>query len=267
MDSRPIGIFDSGIGGLTVANAIRKELPNESLIYFGDTSHLPYGDKSADAIRFFSLRIAKFLLEKNCKLIVIACNSASSSAYDTLIDFYDQEQVIFLNVIDPLVQLALEKRHKKIGIIATKATINSGVYFSKLKAGDPLAQVSELATPLLAPMIEEGFHNNAVSESIISNYLNHEKLAGIETLLLACTHYPLVKDQIEVFFNGKVDVLDPNEALARQLRKTLDLHQLHSVEQQPKDFFYVSDFTQSFQQSTNMFYSKKVELEEALIWK
>jgi len=140
---QPIGIFDSGIGGLTVANAITKHLPNEEVIYFGDTAHLPYGEKSADAIRYYCITISKFLLEKGCKMIVIACNSASSAAYDVLVDFFSG-QTLFVNVVDPLVDAVTNEGYGKVGVIATKATINTGIYRRKLLEKEPVLQVGRV---------------------------------------------------------------------------------------------------------------------------
>src|SRR5690606_9790977 len=155
--SQPIGIFDSGIGGLTVASAIRRVLPNEQIIYFGDTAHMPYGDKSPEAIKYYSLKIGKFLKEKGCKVIVIACNTASSLGFQDLKDFLGDKLPIF-NVIDPVVAYtAAHKEYDRIGVIATKATIRSQVYAKKLEEIIPNIKVHSLATPLLAPMIEEGF--------------------------------------------------------------------------------------------------------------
>src|SRR4051812_13453440 len=153
MNNDPIGIFDSGIGGLTVANAIQKVLPNESLIYFGDTAHLPYGDKSPDSIKYYAIRITQFLLERKAKMIVIACNTASSVAYDTVKDFVGGK-VPVINVIDPVVSIVLDRDNiNKIGVIGTKGTIKSDIYAKKIKAKSKKVEVSSLATPLLAPMI------------------------------------------------------------------------------------------------------------------
>ncbi|MEO1436178.1 MAG: glutamate racemase, partial [Bacteroidota bacterium] len=192
----PIGVFDSGIGGLTVAKALSQHLPEESLIYFGDTAHLPYGDKSADAIRYYAIKIAKFLLDRQCKIIVIACNSASTTAYDVLVDFFD-DQVCFVNVVDPLVEAVTTHQFNKVGVIATKATISTGIYSRKLKAQSPNTEVVSMATPLLVPMIEEGFFQNHISQSVIEQYLGHSDFEDIEALLLACTHYPLIRPAIE----------------------------------------------------------------------
>jgi len=260
-----IGIFDSGIGGLTVANAIQKALPNEHLIYFGDTAHLPYGDKSADAIRFYCLKISKFLLEQNCKLIVIACNSASSAAYHTLLDFFEG-RTLFVNVVDPLVSAVLDKEYDKIGVIATKATIRSNIYRDKIKHRLQKSTVTSMATPLLAPMIEEGFYKGEISHAVIDTYLSRAEFKDIQSLLLACTHYPLIKKEIEAFFEYKVDVLDSTDVVANAVKKLLKDQDLLSPRRTKKNEFYVSDYTQSFEDTAKVFYGEEIELETANIW-
>src|SRR5882672_11369906 len=160
---QPIGIFDSGIGGLTVAHAIKKMMPFENLIYFGDTAHLPYGDKSEAAIQAYSIKIADVLLKYNCKVIVIACNSASSSAYELLKE-YVRKDVKVINVIDPMVNWVGENYHDcTIGLIGTKRTIQSGIYGEKIDDKKRGITLHSLPTPLLVPMIEEGFFNNKIS--------------------------------------------------------------------------------------------------------
>ena len=261
-----IGIFDSGIGGLTVANAINRHMPNENLIYFGDTAHLPYGDKSADAIRFYSLGIAKFFLEQNCKAIVIACNSASSAAYHVLLDFF-KDKAIFVNVVDPLVKTVATKEYNKIGIIATKATTESKVYPDRFEFMNPEIEVCSLATPLLAPMIEEGFSQGEVSDAVIKSYLSNPALDGIEALLLACTHYPLIKESISAFFKKQVDVYDSTDIIALELKKKLEKKGLlNKQEQEGKQRFLVSDYTKSFEDSTHLFFGKEVDLEACNLW-
>lgn len=262
---QPIGIFDSGIGGLTVAKALHEHMPNEQFIYFGDTYHLPYGDKSADAIRYYCIKISKFLLEKNCKLIIIACNSASSTAYDMLLDFFDGK-VLFVNVVDPLVHEVISKGYKNIGVIATKATINSQIYSKKIKSYNPELTVNEMATPLLVPMIEEGFYNGNISRNIIENYLSNPKLEGIDALLLACTHYPLIKNEINDFYQGKVAILDSIEVVKNEVEQLLTEIDLKSFEKSADDLFYVSDYTASFESTTRIFYGEDIKLEAIQIW-
>ena len=210
----PIGIFDSGIGGLTVAHAIKSILPNETLVYFGDTAHLPYGDKSPDSIKYYGVRIAEFLLSKKCKVIVIACNTASSLAFEAIKKHVGARAEV-INVIDPVVDyVASQKKVKKIGVIGTKATIRSDVYATKIKEANPGLEVSSLATPLLAPMIEVGFFNNKISKTVIGSYLEKPKIRKSEALILACTHYPLIKKEINDFFQGKTTIVDSAHLVA-----------------------------------------------------
>ncbi len=262
---QPIGVFDSGIGGLTVANAIIRHLPEEEIIYFGDTIHLPYGDKSADAIRYYSLKIVKFLLERNCKMIVIACNSASSAAYNVLLEFF-KDQALFVNVVDPLVKAVAKNQYKHVGVIATKATIQSGVYKSKLRKAQPGIKVSSMATPLLVPIIEEGYFNDNISLAIIEKYLSDKMFDGIEALLLACTHYPLIRKDIENFFSGKVKVYDSTNVVAEEVRNKLSEHDLLNDRKRKAHHFFVSDYTKSFAATTKIFYKEKIRLELCSIW-
>lgn len=262
---KSIGIFDSGIGGLTVANAIQKLLPDEHLIYFGDTIHLPYGDKSADAIRFYCLKISKFLLEQNCKMIVIACNSASSAAYNLLLDFFDGK-TLFVNVVDPLVQAVVDQGYENIGVIATKATVRTNIYRDKIKHQRQSVTVHQLATPLLAPMIEEGFYQGNISHSVIDTYLSVPEFRSLDVLLLACTHYPLIKSEIEAYLDHKVAVLDSTDVVAASVRDTLAANNLLAHQRTKENEFYVSDFTQSFEDTAKVFYGEEIELKTANIY-
>ncbi len=267
MNNDPIGIFDSGIGGLTVANAIQKVLPHESLIYFGDTAHLPYGDKSPDSIKYYAIRIAQFLLERKAKMIVIACNTASSVAYETVKDFVGGK-VPVINVIDPVVELVLNHdKVKRVGVIGTKGTIRSDIYAKKIKGGNKKIEVSSLATPLLAPMIEEGFFDNKISRSIIGSYLASRKLAKIDSLILACTHYPLIRPEVEEYYKGKVDIIDTAGVVASHVKEVLKTKKLLSKKKSPVHHFYVSDFTKSFEESTRFFFKNKIHLERVNFWK
>ncbi len=264
--SLPIGIFDSGIGGLTVADAIRKVLPNEQLIYFGDTAHMPYGDKSPEAIKFYSLKIAKFLVDKKCKAIVIACNTASSQAYHELLHFLG-DQLPIINVIDPVVKSMVKKgSYHKIGVIGTKSTIRSKVYARKFHEQDPGIQVLSLATPLLAPMIEEGFFNNNISKTVINSYLSSGKLRKIDGLILACTHYPLIKAEIDAYYKGKVDIINTAEIVAMYVRDRLRHLNLLNEDNPGKHQFFVSDLSPSFVRTTRLFFGEKITLKLASIW-
>lgn len=260
----PIGIFDSGIGGLTVANAVSGLLPHEHIVYFGDTAHMPYGDKSRELIQKYAQAITDFLLqEKQCKCIVIACNTASAAAYEYLRDRYTGRIPVF-NVIDPIIEAVIaDEDIRTIGIIATKTTISSGVYQEKFSRRKPGLRVKAMATPLLASMIEEGFHNNTISRAVIHNYLEQSELQGIDGLVLGCTHYPIIRDEIDAYYKGRVKLFDSTYIVAEKLRGILDRESLLNPGPQPgRQSFYVSDFTESFQKTAEMFYGRKVKMEE-----
>ncbi len=266
MKGQPIGIFDSGIGGLTVAHAIRQHLPQERLVYFGDTAHLPYGDKSEAAIQAYSIRIADVLLKRGCKVIVIACNSASSAAYELLKE-YVRKDVHIINVIDPMVESVVKGfHHKTVGLIGTKRTVQSGIYGRKIQEANAGIELKTLATPLLAPMIEEGFFHNQISHEIIGQYLSDSQLQGIEALILACTHYPLIRDEILNFYHGKMTVLDSSVVVAEALRSYLTSTSLLNTDPNPDHHFYVSDYTEAFEAATRIFFGEQVKLERHGLW-
>jgi len=263
---RPIGIFDSGIGGLTVAQAINKLLPHEQLIYFGDTAHLPYGDKSSAAIQAYAVKICDLLVKQKCKVILIACNSASAAAYD-LVKEYVGSKAKALNVIDPVVQyIGNNYAGKTIGLIGTKQTVNSNVYRKKIDDLNKDITLHSVATPLLAAMIEEGFFNNNISESIIQAYLSEPALQQIEALILGCTHYPLIKNQIRDYYKSKVAIVDASEIVAQHVQSFLNIHQLAASTLTKDHRFYVSDFTRSFEASTQLFFEREVHLEHYPLW-
>jgi glutamate racemase len=262
---QPIGIFDSGVGGLTVAHAIKQILPGESIIYFGDTAHLPYGDKSAEAIKFYSQRITEFLLDYNSKVVLVACNSASASAFDSLKKDF-QEKTILLDVIDPVVDYLSSRNFKKIGVIGTKRTISSGTYEKKLKDKAPSTKVVSMATPLFVPMIEEGFIFDDISNAIIRTYLSNESLAGIEALILGCTHYPIIRNQISKFFNFNIEVIDSARIVSIILRDILDKKNLLNDSGTAKDQFFISDYTKYFEKIAKMFFEGEINLKKADIW-
>jgi len=265
--SNPIGIFDSGIGGLTVAYAIKEILPAENLIYFGDTAHLPYGDKSTAAIQAYSIKITDVLIRHQVKLILIACNSASAAAYHLVKEYAASKAMVF-NVIDPVVDYLRENyAGKKVGLIGTKQTINSGVYEKKVDAvGENISLVS-VATPLLAPMIEEGFVDDEISQKVIEKYLDQERLQGIEALILGCTHYPIIKKQIDAYYHGEVKVLDSAAMVAKSLKAYLEFNNLLSEKHLADGYrFLVSDYTENFEASTNIFFREKVHLEKYPLW-
>ncbi len=263
--AQPIGIFDSGIGGLTVAAAIQKHLPAESLVYFGDTAHLPYGDKSADSIKYYSIRIADFLMDRGCKCIVIACNTASAIAYE-VVQKHLRNKIPVYNVIDPVVNYVSHRGFKKVGVIGTKGTIKADSYAKKISRMSPSLVVSSLATPLLAPMIEEGFFNNNISKTIIHSYLSRPKLKKIDALILACTHYPLIKKEIMSYYDKKVDIIDSADIVAQAVKNDMEKKNLLELNGKPSHKFFVSDFTASFEKSTKLFFKGSVHLQHFPLW-
>jgi glutamate racemase len=261
---RPIGVFDSGIGGLTVAQAINKILPNEQIIYIGDTSHMPYGDKSMDLIRYYASQIANYLIrEKACKALVIACNTASAAAYELLRDQH-KGTIPVINVIDPMIEIVVaDESIKHLGIIATKTTIQSNVYQNKLTRRKKTLKFSAVATPLLAPMIEEGFYNNSISNAVLHEYLDLPELKGIDSLVLACTHYPLIKNEIDAFYNYKIKIFDSSQVVAAKLKSILIKENLLNNEiKNKRDQFLVTDWSVHFEKTTKLFYGEEIHLEK-----
>ena len=261
--SQPIGIFDSGAGGLTVAAAVKNLLPGERIIYFGDTAHLPYGDKSAETIRNYSLRIADFLLEKQCKIILIACNTASAVAYEAVKERAGNKAIV-INVIDPATEyIAANDAFKKVGVIGTKRTVKSGSYTEKIKQLNNEKEVVSLQTPLLVPMIEEGFIYDNISNAIIKEYLSDDRLNDIDALILGCTHYPIIKNQIRKFYNFKTTIIDSSVVVAQKLKKVLVEKNILNTENNIEEHeFYVSDYTDFFKTLAEMFFDDEVNLQK-----
>lgn len=262
ISSQPIGIFDSGIGGLTVASAIRKALPDESFVYFGDTAHLPYGEKSPERIRTYASEITNFLLARNCKAVVIACNTASAHAYSTVARICTS-QVPVINVIDPVARYVSRNFPSgSIGVIGTKGTIQSRIYVKRIEKLNPKLKVISNATPLLAPMIEEGFFNNTISRTIIRNYLERPNFRNIRALILGCTHYPLIAREIGEVVGKEVQLLDSSRIVAAEVKEVLTKKQiLNEGKSDPVYRFFVSDKTEAFERSTRIFFREKIQLE------
>ncbi|HVY53252.1 MAG TPA: glutamate racemase [Gammaproteobacteria bacterium] len=261
----PIGIFDSGIGGLTVTQALVRLLPNESIIYFGDTAHHPYGEKSAAAIQSYSVKIANFFLEQNCKLILVACNTASSVAYELLKEYVGTRALV-INVIDPLViWLSKNYPNKKIGLIGTKRTVSSNIYKKKIDELKVGIELNSYATNLLASAIEE-FGNHEIIANLLNVYLQHSSLQNIKALILACTHYPIVKDKIAAFYNNNVDIIDSSEIVAQAVKSQLaDANLLNEGSAVSKNF-YISDYIESFVNGTKLFFNENVALQHYPLW-
>jgi len=213
-DSRPIGVFDSGLGGLTVAKAIKEKLPNENIVYLGDTARVPYGNKSTLLVTGYATQITNFLLGENAKLIVVACNTASALALPALQSEY---QVPILGVIIPGSQAAVHAtRNNHVGVIGTIATINSNAYTKVLNEIESSIQITAQACPLFVPLVEEGWLNGPVPSEITASYLKSINVANVDTLILGCTHYPLLKPMIRDHVNDNTVLIDSAETVAKE---------------------------------------------------
>ena len=258
MSPSKIGVFDSGIGGLPLAFAIRNTFPSHDIIYFGDTEHFPFGDRSADSVERFSHAMAKFLLDQGCNVLVIACNTASAVAYNSLKSAFSGQAVI-LNVIDPVVQEVCNTKANHIGVIGTSRTIETNIFAQKISEMSKGKRVSSLATPLLAPMIESGYYHHPVSKLIVQDYLNHDSFKTIEGLVLACTHYPLIREDIESVFGNRFEMFDAHNALVSALQGYLEKDDLVP---RGSTTFYVSDLTRTFQKTAEIFAGGPVDLRQ-----
>ncbi len=217
--SRPIGVFDSGIGGLTVVSALRALLPNESIFYLGDTARVPYGGKSASTVQRYSLEIASILLEENAKTVVVACNTASAVALPQLTE---SVPVQVTGVILPGAQAAVAAtRSGHVGVIGTRATINSGAYERALHSLNPEIRVTARACPLLVPLIEEGWLERPITDQIILHYVGPLVDEGIDTLVLGCTHYPLLRKAMARLLGDSITLVDSAQNCASAVRELL----------------------------------------------
>jgi glutamate racemase len=260
----PIGIFDSGLGGLTIVQAIQERLPHESLLYFGDTGHLPYGDKSPQQVRGYVRSITRYLLSQGVKAIVVACNTASAAALDVVLQ--EAGDVPVVEVISPAAQAAVAAtRNGIVGIIGTKTTVSSGTYTRHLSALLPSVQVIAKPTPLLVPLIEEGWQHTSVLRDVVATYVDAQTFAAIDTLILGCTHYPLIVDQVAAHlaqaFGQPVHIVTSGPPTAAALAQRLaDLGLLAPATQAPTYVFQVSDLTPTFQQLAHTFLQQPVPL-------
>ena len=249
----PIGVFDSGVGGLTVAREIMRNLPSEKIVYFGDTARVPYGSKSKDTVIRYSRQIIHFLEEQQVKAIVIACNTASAFALDAVKDELD---IPVLGVIEAGAKVAAkETRNKRVGVIGTLGTVGSGIHEAYLKQLDPEITVIGKACPLFVPLVEEGWLHDPVTTEIVSRYLQELKDKEIDTLILGCTHYPLIRSTIREVMGEGVRLVNPAYETARELKGLLQhYHILNDEELHPgenKYQFYVSDGAEKFKHFAN----------------
>jgi glutamate racemase len=247
-----IGVFDSGLGGLTVMKALMRVLPTEHIVYLGDTARVPYGTKSKEAIIRFSKENVTELLKHNVKIIVVACNSSASHALDIL---QKEFPLPVIGVIGPGVRKAVSlTKNKKIGVIATQATINSSAYNDKIQESAAGIRVTSQACPLFVPLVEEGWFNGPVTKSVAETYLKNIQKAGVDTLILGCTHYPLLKTVLTKVLGRTVKLIDSAQEVSREVKRVLEEANLtRRGKSQPSYKFLVSDQPQHFQRLAKRF--------------
>jgi glutamate racemase len=247
--SAPIGVFDSGIGGLTVVREIMRQIPNETIIYFGDTARVPYGSKSKQTIITYSRQIVKFLQTKNVKAIVIACNTASAFALEAVAA---EVSIPVIGVVKPGAKVAAETtRNGNIGIIGTEGTINSGIYNSYLSKTNPNVKVYGKACPLFVPLVEEGWLTDPITVEVAKRYISDLQKYDIDTLVLGCTHYPLIRHTIGAILGEKVTLVNPAFETAISLKNVLESNGIESTTPAVDHKFYVSDGAEKFQKFAN----------------
>lgn len=253
INQAPIGVFDSGIGGLTVAREIMHQLPNEKIVYFGDTARVPYGSKSQDTVIKFSRQIVRFLRTENVKAIVVACNTASAYAIDTLEKELD---IPVIGVVKPGATTAANTtKNHRIGVIATEGTIGSGIYQQFISELDSKCQVFGKPCPLFVPLIEEGLWEDPVTDEIAKRYLAELIDIDIDTLIMGCTHYPLIRHTLQRIVGDQVTLVNPAYETARALAELLNEHGIandtHPELGSEQYRFFVSDGADKFRQFAN----------------
>ncbi len=256
--NNPIGIFDSGIGGLTVVKQLMHLMPEEQLIYFGDTARVPYGTKSKQLVQQYALQDAHFLLQYDVKIIVVACNTASASALDVLQENLD---IPVLGVVTPGASSAAAcSKNGKIGVIGTSATINSNAYTDEIKRLSATADVYTQACPLLVPLVEEGWLDDYVTSLTIKKYLHELLKARIDTLILGCTHYPVLGEAIQKITGEAVTLIDSGKETAKAVQAMLaEKKMLHQGKKQAEDRFFVSDIPAKFEEVGSRFLGKPLK--------
>ena len=253
LQSAPIGVFDSGVGGLTVAREIMRQIPNEKIVYFGDTVRVPYGSKSKDTVTKYSKQIVRFLRTQNVKAVVIACNTASAYALDEIEKEID---IPIIGVVRPGAKVAVEAtRNGKIGVIATEGTIHSQIYSTYIKQINENMNVIGKACPLFVPLVEEGLLVDPVTDEIAMRYLSELIDRDIDTLILGCTHYPLIRSTVGKIMGENVTLVNPAYETARELKELLESEDLLNKKEvelgENKYRFFVSDGAEKFKRFAN----------------
>ncbi|MGH7793850.1 MAG: glutamate racemase [Candidatus Binatia bacterium] len=254
---RAIGVFDSGIGGLTVLHRIIEALPSENTVYLGDTARSPYGTKSVDTVLRYSFENSEFLVEKGVKIVVVACNTSTAIALEPL---RNKLAIPVVGVIGPGVRRAIAStKNKRVGVIGTEATIQSGAYTHALKAAQASVEVYSRACPLFVPLVEEGWTDNQVVEMTVRAYLESLKQSGIDTLILGCTHYPLLKKAIRKFLGSGVRLVDSAEETAKEVEAMLKRASLARKSGKASHGFFVTDAPDRFIKVGRRFLGERVE--------
>lgn len=261
-----LGIFDSGLGGLLIAKSIRKHIPDIDILYFGDTLHVPYGNRSKETIYAYSKRAIEFLFEQDCQLIITACNTVSASALRQLQQEYLPSSPYsdrrILGVIVPTLECALDAGFKKLGLIGTNYTISSNVFEEELKKIDPDITLHQHNTPLLVPLIENDGHEWI--PSVLERYLSPLKQQKVECLILGCTHYPFIKTDISMIIGKDVQILSQDEIIPYKLRDYLNRHPEinEQISRFSKEEFLISDITDGYKQAAHRIYGQGISLEK-----
>ena len=257
----PIGIFDSGLGGLTVLKQLQKVLPNESFIYIGDTAHLPYGNKSPESILTYSKQIGQFFINQKVKLIIIACNTASSIAFNTLQQTF---KVPIIDVITPIQEIVNKHMSTiKVGVIGTYNTVSSRAYSRAINLTNNKAQIFEKACPLFVPIIEEGLQEDAIASLAVKKYLTPLLNKKIDLLILGCTHYPLMKKTIQANIPKTIQIIDSADSTALYLKRYLKQNMLLSCVKSNQDRIIITDQSKQFKKFANVILDRstiKIEL-------
>ena len=261
MDNRPIGIFDSGVGGLTVASQVIKQLENEEIVYFGDTARVPYGNKSKETITKFSRQDVRFLLSKGVKAVIIACNTASANSLDDLINNFD---IPVFGVVGPGAKEAVRvTQNQKRGIIATIGTVRSDAYKKAINNVNSTVQVYSKACPLFVPLAEEGWANEEITRLTAEKYLKELVEKGVDTVVMGCTHYPLLRQCLQSVVGEKVRLVDPAYETAKAIKEYLGKNNmLRTSKTQPQHSFFVSDTTDMFEKICSEALNKTYATEE-----
>lgn len=261
----PIGVFDSGVGGLTVAREIMRNLPMEKIIYFGDTARVPYGSKSRDTVIRYSRQIVRFLREQQVKAIVVACNTASALALSTL---EEESDIPIIGVVKPGARVAIETTKKKrVGVIATEATINSHLYRELIQQMDPEITVVGRPCPLFVPLVEEGWLHDSVTETVARRYLKDLQDQDIDTLILGCTHYPLLRSLIGEIMGARVTLVNPAYETSLALKRLLESGGMMNPGTARSEFpyrFFVSDAAEKFKHFANSILPFDVNMTEQI---